>query len=543
VEALSLSTDTIISGGKIINGTGNPWFLGDIGIKNGKISRIGKLKPSKATAVIDAKGLVVCPGFIDAHSHTDMVLQLDPKTESTIRQGITTMVVGNCGFSLAPIADAYKSLLEKSLSQFIPRGASIALPWNTFDEYLKHEEGRSIASNVVYLVGHGTVRTAAMGYDRRSPTVEELEEMKEYVAEAMEAGAVGLSSGLIYPPGMYADGRELVELAKVASSYGGVFTSHIRGEGETLVEAVSEALKVGQEADIPIQISHHKAFGKTSWGQTRKTLQMMEESRGKGVDVTYDQYPYEAGMTSLATLLPPWAHEGGMEELLNRLKTPEDRNRMVRDIEKGLPGWMSHAKECGWENIVLSSVGSEKNRDLEGKNLVEIARIRESEVTSVLLDLLLEESGQATMIIFCMDEDDIRRVMAHPYQMVGTDSWAVSTSGIMAAGKPHPRFYGTYPRVLGRYVRELNVLRLEEAIRKMTSFPAQRFGISGRGILAPGYWADIVIFDPETIIDKATYEKPHQFPEGIKHVLVNGEVAISGGENTGALAGRVQRRV
>jgi len=536
--------DVAIINGRIVNGTGSPWFHGDIGIRNGRISRIGRLDHSKAATIIDAKGLVVCPGFIDAHSHTDMVLQFIPGTESTIRQGITTMVAGNCGFSLAPVSPAYKSLLERSLSQFIPSGAKIDLPWNTFEEYLKHEEETGKASNMAYLVGHGTVRTAVMGYERRVPTVEELEEMKEHIAEAMEAGAVGLSSGLIYPPGMYAETQELVELAKTASRCGGIYTSHIRGEGETLLQAVKEALRTGEEADIPVQISHHKAFGRASWGDTAKTLKMMEDARAQGVDVTCDQYPYEAGMTSLATLLPPWAHEGGLEKLLERLRTPEDRVRITRDIENGLPGWMSHATECGWENIRVSSVGSEKNRYLEGKNLVEIAKARgASDVVAALLDLLLEERGQATMVIFCMDEDDIRRVMTNPHQMVGTDSWSVSPTGIMATGKPHPRFYGTYPRILGRYVRELEVLRLEDAVRRMTSFPAQRFGLHGRGILAPGYWADIVIFDPETIIDKATYENPHQYPEGIKYVLVNGEVVIRGEESTGVLAGKVHRRI
>lgn len=274
-----MSMDIAIVDGKIVNGSGSPWFRGDIGITDGRISRIGRLDRSKATDVIDAKGLIVCPGFIDAHSHTDMILRFNPRTESTIRQGITTMVVGNCGFSLAPVAPAHRSLLERSLSQFIPRGAKIDLPWSTFDEYLENGEGRGMASNIAYLVGHGTVRTAVMGYENCAPTAEELEEMKEHVAEAMEAGAVGLSSGLIYPPGMYTEVGELVALAKVAARYGGVYASHIRGEGETLLEAVKEALKIGEEAGIPVQIAHHKAFGKARWGDTAKTLKMMEDAR------------------------------------------------------------------------------------------------------------------------------------------------------------------------------------------------------------------------------------------------------------------------
>lgn len=533
-----MDMDLVITNGRIVNGTGNPWFHGDVGIRDGKIAEIGKISRGYSTT-ISAEGLVVCPGFIDAHSHTDMVLHLNPMTESTIRQGITSMVVGNCGMSLAPVSTIHKSLLEKSLSQFMPRGAAIDLPWRSFREYMKHEENQKKASNIAYLVGHGTIRTAVMGYERRSPTTEELERMKSYVVEAMEAGAVGLSSGLIYPPGMFAESEELVALAEVSAGRGGVYTSHIRGEAGTLMEALGEALRIGAEAHVPVQISHHKAMGRSNWGGTKETLAMISEARNRGVDATLDQYPYEAGMTSLATLLPLWAHEGGMQMLLDRLRSPEARKRIIRDIETGLPGWVSHARECGYENIIVSSLTTEANRGLEGKNLIEIAEARKTEdVTTALLDLLLEEDGQATMILFCMGEEDIRRVMTDQNQMVGTDSWAVAPSGIMGSGKPHPRFYGTYPRILGHYVRETNVLRLEEAVRKMTSFPAQRFRLRMRGLLVPGYWADIVVFDPVTIMDRATYQNPHQYPEGIRYVLVNGQIVIRGNEDTGALPGK-----
>jgi len=530
--------DLIIRNGRIVDGTGNSWFRGDIGIRNGKIAEMGRIRQQDCTK-LNAEGLVVSPGFIDAHSHTDMVLHLDPMTQSTIRQGITTMVVGNCGISLAPVSAMYKSLLENSLSQFMPRGAAIDLPWRTFREYMKHEGDQKKASNIAHLVGHGTIRTAIMGYENRSPTAEELGQMEGLVAEAMDAGAVGLSSGLIYPPGMFAESQELIALARISAGRGGVYTSHMRGEAGTLIEALGEALRIGEVAHVPVQISHHKALGKSNWGETIKTLAMIREARIRGVDVTLDQYPYEAGMTSLATLLPPWAHEGGMRTLLERLRSPEARKRMVQDIETGLPGWVSHARECGYENIIVSSLTTEANRGLEGKNLIEIAEARKTkDVTTALLDLLLEENGQATMILFCMGEDDIRRVMTDENQMVGTDSWSVAPSGIMASGKPHPRFYGTYPRILGHYVRETHVLRLEQAVRKMTSFPAQRFQLRMRGLLAPGYWADIVVFDPVTIVDRATYQNPHQYPEGIRYVLVNGQIVIRGNEDTGALPGR-----
>lgn len=534
--------DIIIKRGKIVSGASNPWFSADVGIKNGRISRIRRLASSETEEIIDAEGLVVCPGFIDAHSHSDMILPFNPGVESTIRQGITTLVTGNCGFSLAPAAQATKDLLIKSVSPDIPRGAKLEIDWNTFGEYLKHEEGIGLAANVGHLVGHGTVRIAVLGFENRTPTAKELGEMKGLVAEAMEAGALGISTGLIYPPGMYAKIDELVELAKVVARYGGIYASHIRGEGKTLIEALKEAIEIGERSKLPVEISHHKASGRPYWGKTSETLKMIEDIRKKGVDITCDQYPYTAGMTSLATLLPPWAHEGGLEKLVERLKSPEERRKIRLDMEKGIPGWENMAVTYGWENIHVSSVKTDKNSSLEGKNLVEIAKEKKkpNEFTA-LFDLLLEEEGQATMVIFSMDEDDVRRVMTHPSQMVGTDSLSVAPYGIMSAGKPHPRFYGTYPRILGRYVREEGVLTLEDAIRRMTSLPAQRFRLKNRGMIMEGMWADITIFDSDTIIDKATYDDPHRYPEGIEYVLVNGHIVLERGKNTGIHAGKVLR--
>ena len=533
--------DVIIKDGKIIDGSGNPWFNRDVGIKNGKIAKIGRLAHSEAEKIIDAKGYVVCPGFIDMHSHSDLSVFFNPKLESTIRQGITTLVVGNCGISLAPINPERKDLLMKEISSFLPICEELEMDWIKFDEYLSRLEEIGVSANIATLVGHGTVRIAAMGLEDRDPTRKEMEEMKSLVAEAMGAGAFGLSTGLIYPPGTYSKTDEIIELCKVVAKYGGIYASHIRSERAGLIEAVKEALTIGEKAKIPVEISHHKAAGRSNWGKTVETLKLMEEARARGVDVTCDQYPYNAGMTSLATLLPPWIREGGIDKMLERLRNPEERERAREEMRQSSKEWENLVADCGWENIYVSAVSSDKNKPLEGKSLAEIAKIRGKDEFTVLCDLLIEEKGRVAIILFIMDKDDIRRVMRSRLQMVGTDCWASAPYGILRAGKPHPRFYGTYPRILGRYVREEGVLTLEEAVRKMTSLPAQRLGLMDRGLLRPGMWADIVIFDPDRVIDKATYQNPHQYPEGIEYVLVNGKIVVEKREHKGIPAGKILR--
>jgi N-acyl-D-amino-acid deacylase len=534
--------DVVIARGKVVNGAGNPWFRADIGVKNGRIRTIGRVPPDTTEQTIDADGLVVCPGFIDAHSHSDMSIPFNPAVESTIRQGVTTLITGNCGISLAPVHHATVGLLEQLIVSYLPKDVPLTITWQTFGEYLDYVAGLDVAANVAHLVGHGTVRLAVMGCQNRPPTAEELEAMKRLVAEAMEAGALGLSTGLIYPPGMYAQTDELVALARVAARYGGVYASHVRGEGKTLVEAVREAIAIGEQSDLPVELAHHKASGRRYWGTTRDTLKMIDAARRRGLDVTFDQYPYTAGMTSLATLLPPWAHEGGVPSLLQRLASPVERRRIRRDMETGRPGWENMALANGWEHIRIGSVSTAANRDLEGKNLVEVATLRGTrDQCTALFNLLREEDGRVTMIVFSMDEAEVRRVMRHPAQMVGTDSWSVAPYDVLGGGKPHPRFYDTYPRILGRYVREEGVLPLEEAIRKMTSLPARTFRIPDRGALLEGCWADIAIFNPETIRDTATYDDPHAYPDGVEYVLVNGRVVIARGDNTGVRAGTVLR--
>lgn len=534
--------DIIVRGGKVVDGTGNPWFKADIGIKDGKIVELGRLEKEKADTVIDAQGKVVSPGFIDMHSHSDLTIFINPKLESTIHQGITTLVVGNCGISLAPINKKHKPLLEKYIEPFLPPGVSIKLRWSTFEDYLRQEDKCDLTSNVAHLVGHGTVRIAVMGFQDRTPKDVELEHMKYLVAEAMEAGAFGMSTGLIYSPGTFSETSELIEIAKVVAKYKGLYSSHIRGESSNLTHSIEEAIEIGEKSGVSVQISHHKVAGRQQIGKSVETLKLMEDARKRGVDVACDQYPYEAGMTSLATLLPPWVHEGGMEQLLKRIRRLEDRAKIREDIEKDTVGWENIIGENGWENVYISNVKTEKNRCLEGKSIKEVARMmgKPDELTA-LLDLLVEEEGSGTMVVFVTKEEDVSRIMSNPLTMVGTDSWSTSPEGVLSAGKPHPRFYGTYPRILREYVRERSILSLEDAVRKMTSFPAQRLGLWDRGVIRESMWADIVVFNPDTVMDKATYQNPHQYPEGIEYVIVNGEIVIANGQQTQNCPGRVLR--
>lgn len=534
--------EIVIKNGRLIDGAGNPWHKADIAIEEGRIAKIGSIV-AKGARIIDASGLTVSPGFIDAHSHSDGVVLFNPQMESTLAQGITTVVAGNCGWSPAPINPDMKAEMEEWYAGFMPPGIAFKITWTTFDEYLQRVENMRIGANIAHLVGHCAVRVAAIGFDARMPTGTELEKMRELVKEAMEAGAYGISTGLIYPPGMYAKTSEILELARVAATYGGVYSSHIRGEGRTLLKAVREAISIGEKGGLPTHISHHKASGKAVWGKSRTTLKMMERARDRGVDVTFDQYPYSAGATTLTTLLPPWVHDGGKDRLLERLRDPEQRERMMEEVLSGLRDWDSTGRGFGWTNIVISSVKSEKNRVYEGKNMKEIKEMRgDPDEFTTLWKLLLEERGEADMIIFSMHEDDIRRIMKHPLGMVGTDSSSISSTGPFAYGKPHPRHFGTYPRILGRYVREAKVLSLQEAVRKMTSFPAQTFGMLDRGLLRPGMRADITIFDPDMVFDNATYQQPHVVPTGIPYVIVNGVVAVENSKLTDALAGKALRK-
>ncbi len=526
--------DIVIKNGLIISGCGNPWFKADIAIKDGKIVDMGEISSSNGDIIIDASRKIVCSGFIDMHSHSDLFLLINPKAESKIRQGVTTEVIGNCGASLSPLKTDKIEIFKKRIGVL---AEEVNWDWRSYSDYISKLESQGISINVAPLIGHGTLRINVMEFEAREPTKDELDEMKALLEESMKAGAFGISTGLIYTPGCYAKTEEIIELTKVSAKYGGIYATHMRSESNWLIEAIEEAIRIGREANIPVEISHMKAAGKRNWGKIKEALKIIEKARDDGIEITCDFYPYTAGSTGLAACLPPWVHEGGIEEMLKRLQNPSIRSRIRNDIEKGIPGWENLAGTAGWGNIVV--VYCEKNKQYEGKSIAEIAKEMKTDPLNAMCDLLIEEEGVVSIVLHMMSEDDMRNVMKNPLSMVGTDGSCYAPYGPLARGKPHPRNYGTFPRILGKYVRKEKILTLQDAIRKMTSMPAQKLGLTDRGIINIGYWADIVIFDPNKVIDTATFTDPHRFPIGIEYVIVNGVIVIEKDRHTGKLPGKV----
>ncbi|MFQ6123292.1 MAG: amidohydrolase family protein [Candidatus Heimdallarchaeota archaeon] len=527
----------IIINGKVIDGAGNPWFKADIGIYEGKIQKIGYI-PTKDAEIIDATRKIICPGFIDLHAHSDWTLLINPLAESKIRQGVTIEVMGQCGESAAPITEATVEYFEKALPETIRDNVDIT--WRTMKEYFQRLNTIGLGINVIPFIGFGTVRQNVLQFQNRAPNPDELEAMKGFVREGMEVGAHGLSTGLIYTPQPYALTEEIVELCRVVHEYQGIYTSHIRGESDTLLDAVTEAIEIGRQSGCPVHISHFKAAGKANWGQTRETCDMVKTARTEGIDVTVDQYPYTAGATDLGASLPNWVHEGGIEKLQERLKDPKTRGKIKNDIKDGIPGWENLIKEAGYDGIQITDFA--EDRSLQGKNLVEITQIRgNTDPADTVFDLLLK-TPSVGIVLHMMSEADVRRVMTQPFMGVGSDSSSVAPYGPLSEGKPHPRAYGTFARILGHYTRDEGVFPLQEAIRKMTSFATQRLGLKDRGLLRENFMADAVVFDPKEVRDLATYENPHQYPTGIEYVILNGQVVITQGEHTQINAGQVLRR-
>lgn len=529
--------DILIINGRVIDGTGNPWFKADIGIRGGKICEVGKINDAKADRVIDARNLVVCPGFIDIHAHSDLVLFVNPKAESKIRQGVTTEVIGNCGFSVAPVK---KEALEnlKTFAQWMACGAKIDWDWFTLSEYLNRLKTAGISINVAPLVGHGTLRVNVMGFDRRSPTDNEMKQMKSLLAEAMEDGAFGMSSGLGYTPACYADTDELVELCRVVAKYHGLYATHIRDEADEIIEAAKEATKIGARAGVPVEINHYKPEGRRNWVKVKECIGVIESARERGIDATYDVYPYVAGEAPITHIcfIPPWAQEGGTKKMIERLKNPQVRDRIKKEAKEA--DWTECLLRIAtWDDCLISFC--KKNKDLQGKTISEIAKERGVDAYDVIFDLIIEEEGTVNMCVFVMNEEVISGMIKSPFSIVASDGMSFAPYGVLGEAMPHPRYYGTFPRVLGKYVRQDRVLPLQDSIRKMTSLPAQKLGLKDRGLIRERFHADIVIFDPKTIVDKAVFANPHQYPEGIKYVLVNGRIVIEKGKHTNIPAGQI----
>ncbi len=529
-----MTFDLLITNGTVIDGTGTPGISADIGVSNGRIHALAPTLHGEAARTIDASGRIVAPGFIDVHTHSDFTLLSVPGAESKVRQGITTEVVGNCGFSPAPVSPATRGLLQEYSAFLNP---NLSWNWESLGDYYQQVRDQGCAINVAPLVGHGAIRIAAMGFANRPPTASELLQMEHLVGQAMEDGAFGMSSGLIYSPGCYGDTEELIALAKVAATAGGVYATHMRGEGGTLFDSITEALRIGAEAGIAVQISHLKASGRDNWDKMDQALRMLEEGVERGIAVQADIYPYIAGSTTMTSLFPAWTLEGGIEAFLTRIDDTETRQRIIDEVQGGSDGWSRANGAVGWDDIVISQC--QHHKEFEGKTLADIAREMGREPAQAMMDFLVEEQGKASIILFMMAEDNVARGIAHPLLMIGSDSLALAAG---RGGKPHPRTYGTFPRVLGKYVRQENVVSLEAGVRKMTAMAAEHFGLTDRGVLDAGKAADITVFDAATVLDTATFDDPHHYPAGIEYVIVNGQIVVEQDTQHAVLPGQVLRK-
>jgi N-acyl-D-aspartate/D-glutamate deacylase len=527
--------DLLITGGRIVDGTGNPWFYGDVAIKGGRIVAVGRVPPGASRHSISAKGLVVAPGFIDMHSHSDYVLLEDGRAFSKVLQGVTTEVLGE-GRSAGP-----------RKGKLSPGSATVngkAVSWTTLGDYFETLERARISVNVASYVGLDNVWEAVQGKSHAHPTPGQLGEMKALVGEAMKDGAFGLSSLLAMPPGSLATTDGIVELCKVVARHGGIFSTHNRNEGTGVLDAVNEAIAIGERAGVGVDIIHLKIADRKLWGQMDKVVALIEDARKRGVNVQSNVYPYTRGNNDLASIIPPWAHEGGTARLIERLKNPKLRPRLKKEITEGLPGWYNHYTAVGgdWSRMLVSGRGK-----YEGLTMDRVIEARTKgktpapESLDVLFDVLIEEGGAVGTVYAHHTEKDMQLALVQPWCSIGSDGSALAVEGPLRRGNPHPRSFGTFPRVLGRYVRELKVLRLEDAIRKMTSLNASKIGLRDRGLLREGMAADVTVFDPERAIDRATYARPFQYSEGIDCVVVNGVVVVEGGKHTGAKPGRALR--
>jgi N-acyl-D-amino-acid deacylase len=524
--------DVIIRGGTVYDGSGKAGVQTDIGIRDDKIATLGDLSKSKAKTIIDASGLAVAPGFINMLSWSNESLLVDGRGQSEVRQGVTTQIMGE-GWSMGPLNAAIKERMKREQVDI-----RYDIEWNTLDEYLYFLQRRGISQNVASFLGATTVREYVIGLENKKPTPEQMEAMRRLVEREMKNGALGIGTALEYSPAYYADTDELIELCKVAAKYNGTYISHMRSEGIRLLEGIDEVIRISREAGIPAEIYHFKAAGRDHWNKMDAAIAKVEAARQAGLKITANMYVYTAGAASLTACIPPWAMAGGELAMRRRLRDPEDRKRVLHDI-RTKTDWPNFYRNAGSpDRIMLISFKQERLKQLQGKTLAEIAKQRGKDPVETLLDLLLEDESSIGTAYFITAEENIRKIVPLAWVSFGCDEAAQAPEGVFLKSMPHPRAYGNFARVLGKYVREEKLLPLEQAIRKLTSLPATNLGLDRRGQLKEGFFADVVIFDPKTIIDHATYDKPHQYSTGVRHVLVNGTQVLKDGEHTNAKPGR-----
>lgn len=528
--------DVLIRNGTIYDGSGQAPYTGDVAIRGDTLAAVGDVGNATARLEIDARGLAVAPGFINMLSWATESLIADGRSQSDIRQGVTLEVFGE-GWSMGPWNEAMKKeVLERQ------GDIKFDIQWTTLGEYLRYLENRGVSCNVASFVGATTVRIHVLGYEDRPPTPAELEEMKQLVRQAMEEGALGVGSSLIYAPAFYAKTDELIELCKVAAEYGGMYISHIRSEGNRLLEAVDELITIARAAKIPAEIYHLKAAGKSNWHKLDAVIAKVEQARAEGLRITADMYTYTAGATGLDAAMPPWVQEGGHDAWVRRLKDPAIRKKVAKEMTTPTDEWENLYLAAGPEKMLLIGFKSEKLKPLTGKTLAEVAAMRGTSPEETAMDLVIEDDSRVGTVYFLMSEENVRKKVALPWMAFDSDEASLAPEGVFLKRNPHPRAYGTFARLLGKYVRDEKVLPLEQAVRKLTSFPAENLGLKRRGALKPGYFADVVVFDPATVQDHATFERPHQYATGVQHVFVNGVQVLQDGEHTGATPGRWVKR-
>lgn len=524
--------DIIIRNGQIADGLLARTFTADIGIIGEKIAAIGNLGDASAGQVIDARGMIVAPGFIDMHTHTDLELLINPNAESKIRQGVTTEVGGNCGYAPFPLSeDDHKEIDQTNYEKY-----EVHIDWRDISGFLNALEKKKISLNYLTLSGHGKLRSYVVGKNDVAPTSDQMTKMKEILAQEMESGSFGLSTGLEYAPGSYAKTDELIALSKIVAQYDGLYATHIRNEDDTVEEAIEEALHICREARVSLQISHLKACNKNNWHKVDHMLEMIQSASAQSLPVHADRYPYNAWSTGLSALLPLWSRQGTTDETLARLGDPELISK-IRDYAEG-----RGSRIGGWDRLVINSCYNDDNKIFEGKAISECVEMSGLSAFEFIRKLMIDERGRVNIMGFAMDEGNLHKVLSSPLVMGGSDGSAVAPYGKLAGGKPHPRYYGTFPRILGKYCREEKLFDIPTVIQKLSALPAEKLGLKQRGKLAREYYADVVIFDPAKVIDKATFADPHQYPIGIDYVLVNGKIVIKEGEHTGKYPGKVLRK-